>query len=162
KVRAFNATKSSEQLFAGFFTLDTIKPAAPSLDLSTLSDTGVSNTDHITSVTTPTFLGKAEPNAVVQIFAQASIAGSAVQMGQGTADATGNYSVTVSPLAAGFTYTITARQVDVAGNIGNPSSPLSPPLQIITGLPSTPTILLDPASDTGVPGDNITAAIPQV
>jgi subtilisin-like proprotein convertase family protein len=162
RVHTFNATKSSDTTFPNFFTLDTIKPLPPSLDLSTLSDTGPSNTDHITTITTPTFVGKTEPNALVQIFAQATVAGGPVQVGQGTADSSGNYSVTVSPLAGGFTYLITAQAVDVAGNVGNPTSPLSPPLVIITVPPSPPTLILDPASDTGVPGDNITAAIPQV
>jgi hypothetical protein len=161
KVRAFNATKSSEQTFPGFFTLDTTPPAPPSLDMSTLSDSGSSNTDHITNVQTPTFVGKTEPNALIQVFAQASTASSAVQVGQGTADSSGNYSVTVSPLGAG-TFTITAQAVDVAGNIGNPSSPLSPALVLITAPPAAPTLVLDAGSDTGVPGDNITAAIPQV
>jgi len=45
-----------------------------------------------------------------------------------TSSANGTFDpVTVNPLAPG-TYTITAQQVDVAGNVGSQSGPLSPPL----------------------------------
>ena len=50
-------------------TIDTIAPAAPSvLDLLAASDTGVSSTDNITSVATPTFTGTAEAGSTVTLF----------------------------------------------------------------------------------------------
>lgn len=158
-VRASNATKTSQLIFVNFFTLDTTKPAAPTLNLSPISDSGSSNTDHITNITQPTFTGTGEPGAEIRIFAQLA-GGPNTRIATGTVDATGNYSVSSNALTAG-TYTITALQVDVAGNVGNPSSALAPPLMIVTQLPTPATIALDPASDTGRPGDNITAAVPQ-
>ena len=50
-------------------TFDNTPPAAPSVpDLIATSDNGTSNTDNITSITTPTFTGTAEASSSVTLF----------------------------------------------------------------------------------------------
>src|SRR5207247_260405 len=58
------------------------------------------------------------------------------------------------PLADG-TYNFTAQQVDVAAN----TSPVSITLTVTvnTAVPAAPTLVLDPASDSGTVGDGITS-----
>ncbi len=160
QVQASNVTRFSNTPTLAF-TLDTLAPGAPTTpDLLASSDTGASNTDRITNVTRPTFQGSGEAGAQVQLFANGILAGTDI------VNSRGFYTVTVTdPLRDGI-YDMTARQVDVAGNAGPISGVMSPKLQIIGGVvgPTVgrPTIFLSGRSDTGVPGDNITAAIPQI
>ena len=59
-------------------TVDAKAPARPqALDLITASDTGVSSTDNITSVTTPTFTGTAEAASTVTLFDGTTVIGTA-------------------------------------------------------------------------------------
>jgi len=82
--------------------------------LNAASDSGASNADGITNVVQPNFIGLTEPNSIVRYFAQTS-GGPVTQIGQGVADASGAYSITVGlPLADG-SYVITATTVDAAG-----------------------------------------------
>jgi hypothetical protein len=75
-------------------------PSAPDLDAA--SDTGASDTDNLTSDTTPTFTGNAAPpGATVTLFSDG------VAVGTGVADAGGAWSITASALATG-THRITA------------------------------------------------------
>ena len=133
------------------FTIDTIAPTSTSApDVAAASDSGSSDTDNITNDNTPTLVGTAEPNAKVELFRNAS------PLGTVYADGTGAYTYDfAAPLADG-TYSITARQTDVAGNVGPMSTALT--LLIDTVAPvSTPTPDLDAASDTGrSQTDNIT------
>src|SRR5690606_13721166 len=73
-------------------TIDTTAPAAPSTpDMDAESDTGNSDSDNNTENTTPTFSGTgAEANATVYLYVNG------VEVGQSTADGSGNWSVTVS------------------------------------------------------------------
>jgi hypothetical protein len=123
-------------------TIDTVA-AAPSMpDLIAASDTGSSNTDNITSVNTPTFVGTAEPNATVELFAGITSLGTVI------ADGAGNWSFPVSGAIADGTYNITAVAKDNAGNTSAPSAAL--PVTIDTGVPTTPSIPdLVAASDSG-------------
>src|SRR5206468_3734374 len=74
--------------------IDTAAPAAPSTpDLATASDSGASSSDNVTSDSTPSFGGSAEPNSTVDLYAGATRAGS------GSADGSGNWSITSSLLA---------------------------------------------------------------
>jgi large repetitive protein len=96
-------------------TFDTLAPAAPSTPaLTGASDTGVSASDNLTKVATPTFVGTAEAGAQVKLY------DGATQVGSGTADGSGNWSLTSSMLADG-THSITAVAMDAAGN-GSPAS----------------------------------------
>ena len=147
-------TNSTPVLFS--FTLDTIPPAKPSAPaLLAASDTGFSNSDHITDDTTPGFSGTGEANAQVLLFANG------VQVGSAIVNTVGTYTVTVSPTPlTANSYNMTVQVVDVAGNVSAVSSAMQPVLVIQTAPPATPTLKLDPSSDTGTLGDNITAAIP--
>ncbi|WP_288379238.1 Ig-like domain-containing protein [uncultured Massilia sp.] len=106
------------------FTLDRSAPGAPvgTPDLAAASDSGVSNTDNITSVRTPTFNGGgALADSGVALFADG------VEIVRTTADAAGNWSATVpgaKALADGV-HAITVRQFDLAGNMSGDSGALS-------------------------------------
>ena len=100
-------------------TIDTtaLPPGTP--DLLAASDTGSSNTDSLTNVTTPTFSGTGvEASSTVTLF------DGATQLGSALADASGNWSITSSTLSQG-THSITATATDVAGNVSAASSALS-------------------------------------
>ncbi|PKU25885.1 Ig-like domain-containing protein [Telmatospirillum siberiense] len=132
------------------YTIDTAAPSAPTTpDLATASDSGSSSTDNITSATTPTFTGTAEANATVTLYDGATV------IGTGTADGSGNWSITSSTLSSGG-HTITAKATDAAGNVSAASSGLS--VTIDTAAPSAPsTPDLATASDSGSSStDNIT------
>ncbi|WP_417068916.1 Ig-like domain-containing protein [Niveibacterium terrae] len=121
-------------------TVDTTAPATPVLALSPASDSGASNTDRLTNVTTPTLTGTAEAGSSVTLYE-----GSAV-LGTATADGSGNWSITSSTLTDG-SHSLTARASDAAGNASGVSSVLS--VTVDTSAPSAPTLVLDPASDSG-------------
>ena len=114
---AGNVSAQSAELVV---TVDRTAPAAPSVpDMLATSDTGVSDSDNITSIDQPAFVGTAEPNALVRIYADGLL------VGQGVATSAGNYEITVEPLAIG-TYNITAEAEDLAGNVSDcERSPLS-------------------------------------
>ncbi len=132
------------------FTFDTVAPTAPTgLDLNAASDSGSSNTDNITNDTTPTIAGTADANARVQLFSSL-VTGNIGQMDV----ATGAFSITPATALAAGTHSITATATDVAGNVSTASTALS--VVIDTTPPTTPTLTLDPGSDTGTVGDNLT------
>ncbi len=101
-------------------TFDTAAPAAPSTpDMTAGTDSGTSNSDNITNITTPTFTGTAESGATVTLY---DTDGTTV-LGSGTATG-GNYSITSTTLSVG-SHTITTKTTDVAGNVGAASSGLT-------------------------------------
>ncbi|WP_410220952.1 YDG domain-containing protein [Pedobacter sp.] len=110
------------------YVLDTQAPVAPSTPVLTAeSDSGVSNTDHITNVTQPTFTGTAEAGSTVTLYSGLTV------LGTGTATG-GNWSITLtSPLDDG-SYNITAKATDRAGNTSVASSPIA--ITIDTSMPS--------------------------
>ena len=60
-------------------TIDALAPAAPSTpNLTAASDTGVSSTDNITTVTTPTFTGTAEAGSTVTLLDGTTVIGTAI------------------------------------------------------------------------------------
>jgi hypothetical protein len=133
-------------------TIDTAAAAPAAPDLAAGSDSGVSNTDNITNAANPVFAGSgAEAGATVRLYAGATQVGSAV------ADASGNWSVTASGVAAGSGIVFTADQVDVAGNV---SAVHSAGLTVTIDrtaptAPSAPDLIV--GSDSGVANtDNIT------
>src|SRR5206468_3276625 len=74
-------------------TIDRTAPAVPSApDLDPASDTGVSNTDNVTDISTPTFNGTAEAGSTVTIFSDGVAVGSGIATG-------GTYSIITSPLS---------------------------------------------------------------
>ena len=83
--------------------------------LNPASDTGVSNSDAITSINQPNFTGKSELNSTIQLFAQPTAGGVPQLVGQTTADASGSWNITTNLLADGR-YNITAAATDAAGH----------------------------------------------
>lgn len=137
------------------WTLDTVAPTTPPAPaLTQASDSGLTNSDHITNVTVPTFTGSGEANAQVLLFANN------VQVGSAFVNSVGSYSVTTSSVLSAGNYNMTAQLVDAAGNTSPVSSAMQPQLSIQTTKPAVPTIKLNSGYDTGVVGDNITAAVP--
>ena len=135
---------------SGCVVIDTTAPAAPSTpDLTAGSDSGSSNTDNFTSVTTPTFSGTAEAGATVTVYADGTAVGSGIATG-------GTWSITTSTLTA-VVHSITAKATDVAGNQGAASAALSVTIDTTApAAPSTPD--LTTASDSGSSStDNITS-----
>jgi hypothetical protein len=100
---------------------DTTPPAPPTVDLAAASDSGNSTTDNITNDSTPTFNGTAEANSTVEVFA------GTISLGTASADASGNWSLTVSSLKAlsDGVHSITAKATDAALNTSQASSALS-------------------------------------
>jgi hypothetical protein len=76
--------------------------------LGSTSDTGVSNVDGITAAATLVFVGTAPPGLTVQVFAQAQVQSQPLMIGQGVADASGNWQITAEHLVDG-PYAISAR-----------------------------------------------------
>lgn len=103
------------------YTLDTTAPTAPAgLDMTAASDSGLSNTDNLTQVTTPTITGSgAEAGATVTLY---DTDGTTV-LGTATANGAGNWSITASALGAGA-HTLTAKVTDAAGNTSPASTGL--------------------------------------
>jgi large repetitive protein len=121
-------------------TLDT-NPPSPSVGL--VSDTGDSNSDGLTS--DPAISGSAEAGDVVTIF------NGGTTLGAVTANANGSW--TYTPTLADGSYTLTASEADVAGNIGTSTvgftletvaQPVSIGLPDDTGLSPTDHITSDP------------------
>ncbi len=118
-------------------------PSAPNLAAS--SDSGVSNSDHITNIKTPVITGTADPNATII----AEDPNSHTQYGTGKADGNGNYSFALDPLVDG-TYTVSVRQTNGAGLNSADSAPLSPVLVIKTSAPAPGVPQLISSTDTGL------------
>ncbi|MGB7248188.1 MAG: Ig-like domain-containing protein, partial [Phormidesmis sp.] len=130
-------------------TIDETAPSAPATPtLDPASDTGELG-DNITGDTTPTVTGTGTPGETVTLYADDAPVGTAV------VDDAGNYSVTPdAPLAEG-TPALTVTTTDPGGNESAPSEQLT--LTVDETAPTAPAApTLDPASDTGELGDNIT------
>ena len=133
-------------------TTDNTVPGAPSQpDLDASSDTGTSNSDNVTSDTTPTFSGTAGANASVQLAANATVVGSAV------ANGAGNWTISSSALTAAV-YAFTAVQTDAAGN-GPSVDSTGLSVTIDTAIPTAPSAPdLAVGSDSGASAtDNVTS-----
>ncbi|OBV38943.1 Ig-like domain-containing protein, partial [Janthinobacterium psychrotolerans] len=126
------------------FTLDTTVNATPGVPaLSSASDSGRSNSDRNTNVTTPTITGTAVAGSTVSLY---DSDGSTV-LGTALADGSGAWSITSSTLADGA-HQLRARSTDAAGNISLASATLA--ITIDTSAPAQPTApTLDTASDSG-------------
>ncbi len=101
-------------------TEDSISPAAPAAaDLLAASDTGASDSDGVTSNTTPTLTGTAEPNSTVTLTSDLDgVVGTAV------ADGAGDWSITASTLSPGV-HSLTTTATDAADNVSTLSAALS-------------------------------------
>ena len=118
-VRATDAAGNLGPTLTYTFTIGTVDPVpAPSTpDLAASSDTGASNSDNVTSDTTPTFTGTAPANTTVTILVDGVARGSGPVTG-------GTFSITSSTLATG-TRSVTAVASDPGGATSPPSGALS-------------------------------------
>ncbi len=131
-------------------TIDTVAPQKPRVapDLAAASDSGTSSTDNITSSTTPIFSGSGSNNGtafVLRLYANGGSGGTLFGTGSithGSGSVTAHYGDNSTLLPDG-TYTVSATQVDVAGNESHDSSSLS--VTIDTTAPTVSS--LSPADD---------------
>ncbi|MBB4865608.1 hypothetical protein HNP46_004509 [Pseudomonas nitritireducens] len=128
--------------------IDTIAPNAPEVHLDPASDTGIKG-DDITSDTKPTIDGKTEPGADITVIIPTT--GEEIHT---KADENGEWSVTPTKDLPEGNNDITVIATDPAGN---QSEPTVIHVVIDTTAPDAPEAHLDPASDTGVKGDDITS-----
>lgn len=150
---ADTATPDTETTGALTFN-DKAAPAAPdSLALDSNDDTGASDTDGVTSQTTGlTISGNAETGSSVELFVDGASEATTTASG-------GTFSFDID-LAAGATYTITAKATDTGSNESAASTGLDLTIDT-TGPASAPSGSPDvlAASDTGASDtDNITSA----
>ena len=113
----------------------TAAPIAITGVLNPASDSGISNSDAITNVTTPNFFGTTAPGALVGLYATSTAAPQLgqVQIGLVFADASGHWSVNSTPLVDG-NYVINAYATDRFGvsTAATVIEPASHPLVIDT------------------------------
>jgi subtilisin family serine protease len=129
--------------------IDTVGQAPTALALDAASDTGSSNSDGITKLTSVKVNGATE-GGVATLFVDGVARGTASLSNW----AGGSISFTGVPLGADGVHVLTASIVDLAGNASPISAPTSVTVDTVAATPSTP--VLNAASDTGVTGDGIT------
>jgi hypothetical protein len=84
-------------------------------DLSPESDSGISNSDKITNLTTPTFTGRSEAGSTVRVVATAQGTGTHFALGTTTTDSSGAWSLTSAVSLPDGRYTVVATAVDRNG-----------------------------------------------
>jgi hypothetical protein len=107
--------------------VDTQTPAAPVISGIT-PDTGVSSTDGVTRINTPTLFGSAPPNSQVTISAGGSVVGITF------ADSNGAWNYTSGPLADG-SYSFTAVSTSLAGDVSAVSNTYNVTIVTSVGAP---------------------------
>jgi serine/threonine protein kinase len=143
---AGNISDLSEPIFV---TVES-SPSLPSdIDLVPLSDSGDSNSDNITNITTPIFQGTSTPGTKIEIHdAQNALLGSS------TVDDSGKWKIESRNISHGE-HVIYARTIDLSGNETESEAPLSILIDTEITDPSEP--VLSANSDTGLSDtDNIT------
>ncbi|WP_392431738.1 Ig-like domain-containing protein [Yersinia sp. HM-2024] len=129
----------------GIIDVDSIPPEKPTITLESDSNSGLKN-DNVTQVKQPTFLGKSEPGAKVELFLGSE------HLKDVVADKNGNWSFThLSQLTDGK-YTLRAIASDLAGN---KSEANSLHFEIDTVISKFSAGIID-EDDSGITKDNIT------
>ena len=124
-------------------TVDTVAPDKPvTIALAAASDTGLSSTDGITKLNTPTVTGQAEAGSKVTLYEGTTV------LGTGVAGSTGAFSITSSKLVDG-NHVLAAKAMDAAGNESVLSSSLN--ISVITTVPDVPVIKTSGATSTATP-----------
>ncbi len=139
--------------------IDTAAPAVPNTpDLQAASDSGTSNTDNITEITTPTFdITGLESGATVILTITPIGGGEAIVVQALVAAGYSTSTITVpSPLSPGV-YTVTARQEDPAGNASLASQAMAPSLHIAVAPSVSTQAATDVASTTATGNGTIVA-----
>ena len=143
---AGNLSARSAALSVVVDTAGLAAPGAP--DLLATSDRGVSNTDNITNLATPTITGSAVAGATVNLY------NNDVKVGTTTAGNTGIWSIAIGPLSNAVHH-LTARTVDPAGNLSAPSTALDVTVDTMLGAVSAPDLAA--GADSGASTtDNVT------
>ena len=132
-------------------TIDTIAPnAATGMALAAGSDTGLSTTDRITRLATPSLTGTAEANSTITLYDGATAVGTAVANGSGV------WTVAPGSALASGQHSFSVTVADTAGNVSAANAPLS--VTIDTVAPTLSALSLTAATDTGSSGtDGITS-----
>ena len=101
--------------------------------LDPASDSGASNSDDITKVVQPTFVGNTnQPLATVTLYAQPSTGGSPFIIGQGVSNTNDAWTITSNQALANGSYVITAIAVDRFGQTTSSDTTIVPDLVIDT------------------------------
>jgi large repetitive protein len=141
-------------------TVDTVAPAAPIVSIADDSDNNgfirgselVGQLD--VTVTLP--IGGAGQSQIGDTVVLTDQAGNERRVTITDADfATGSVGVTFPAPVEGATFSVSARLIDAAGNVGANSAPDSAVIDTLA--PAAPPLQLAPASDSGVAGDNRTS-----
>jgi hypothetical protein len=101
-----------------YTNLGNIQPHVPTLQLVATSDSGISNSDKITNINTPTISGTGDIGTTIKIKDGNSLVGEAI------VGSDGKWQVSTNSLVNG-SHTLTAVAIDLAGNISNASAPLT-------------------------------------
>ena len=114
-------------------TVDTLVPIAPVARLEPASDTGISDSDGLTSIATPNIIGTAEAGTMVTLYDTDGVA----MLGTATVGAEGKFTIAASSLSDGA-HTLTVTDTDNAGNVSPASAPIA--VTVDTLPPFRPTI----------------------
>ena len=143
---AGNVSAQSEELVV---TIDRTAPAASAPELAATSDTGTAG-DNITGLRQPAFVGIAEANAKIHVFADGVLVGTGFVQSDETdgvpGDGQGIWEITVEPLNDGD-HEITTIVEDLAGNLSDLGGPLT--ITVDSAAPQRPTMDLLAVDDTG-------------
>ena len=143
RIRVADSYNSSHDEAFTITVTDTVAPSAPSTpDMTSGTDTGISNTDKITSNTTPVFTGTAEAGSTVTLYDGATLLGTITATG-------GNCTITSSALSEG-SHSVTATATDAASNTSAHSPSLA--VTVDTSAPRVSSIAL-----VGTPGATATS-----
>lgn len=122
-------------------TIDTTAPGqASSPDLDAASDTGTSNTDNITSDTSPAVSGACTDSDIIKLYIDA------VDTGVSSVCSSSLYNLTTPSVLSDNNYAFAVSVTDPAGNEGIASAPLN--VTIDTSLPLAPTVDILLTNDT--------------
>ena len=143
RIRVADSYNSSHDEAFAIMVTDTVAPSAPSTpDMTSGTDTGISNTDNITSNTTPVFTGTAEAGSTVTLYDGATLLGTTTATG-------GNWTIASSTLSEG-SHSVTATATDAASNTSAHSPSLA--VTVDTSAPRVSSIAL-----VGTPGATATS-----
>ena len=131
-------------------TIDRTAPDPSVPALAATSDTGVTG-DNVTNLSQPAFVGIAEANAKIHVFADGVLVGTGFVQSDETdgnsGDGLGIWEITVEPLSEGE-HEITTIVEDLAGNLSDVGGPLT--ITVDSGAPQRPTMDLLEVDDTGM------------
>ena len=142
----------TETVVVNLIDLDETPPATPTLDLDSRFDTGLSDTDNLTSDPLPRLTGTGEAGTTIEIYDDGVLVGTTTVKNNGTwsiSFAGGGNAPALSPLAEGDNL-ITVRAVNEAGV---PSGDATLIITVDTAPPAAP-VLLSIEDDSGALPDD--------